>query len=175
MNTLLTNERIALRALEPTDLDLLYEWENDATLWNVSDTIAPYSRQMLWQYLENYTGDIYLSRELRLMAVDTESGEAMGTVDLFNFHPLNNRAELGLYISESYRGKGLGIPMLDLVCAYCRDHLGLRQIYVYIGVDNASCRHLFEQYGFTRVGLLKDWVKRGSRYTDVELLQLLLA
>ena len=173
-STLLTNRHIALRALEPTDLDLLYEWENDVALWSVSDTIAPYSRQMLWQYLENYTGDIYQSRELRLMAVDASSGEAMGTVDLFNFHPLNNRAELGLYLSASYRGKGLGEELLDAVCSYCRDHIGLRQIYVYITVDNEPCLRLFDNYGFTRAGTLKDWVKRGSTYTDVVLFQLLL-
>ena len=30
---LLENERIILRALEPEDLDVLYRWENDASLW----------------------------------------------------------------------------------------------------------------------------------------------
>ena len=42
---LLSNDTIALRPLEPTDLDTLYQWENDTALWVVSDTVAPYSRE----------------------------------------------------------------------------------------------------------------------------------
>ena len=49
MSQLLSNDTITLRALEPTDLDMLYQWENDTALWVVSDTIAPYSRKALWQ------------------------------------------------------------------------------------------------------------------------------
>ena len=174
MNTLLTNGQIALRALEPTDLDLLYEWENDATLWNVTDTIAPYSRQMLWQYLENYTADIYQQQQLRLMAMLDAEKQPIGTVDFFHFNPLNNRAELGLYIAPEFRGEGYGRMVLDLLVSYARDHIGLRQLYVYISVDNAACLQLFDCYGFVRVGILKDWVKRGNTYRDVVLMQLLL-
>ena len=75
--SLLNDNVIALRALEPTDLDVLFKWENDTDLWTVTDTVAPYSRQVLWQYLENYTADIYQSHELRLMAVLKDTGEAV--------------------------------------------------------------------------------------------------
>lgn len=173
MNHNMKGKTISLRALEPTDLDILYKWENDANLWMVTDTMAPFSRQMLWQYLENYTGDIYQSRELRLMACDTVTGEPVGTVDFFNFSPLNNRAELGLFIAPEWRGRGIGREALELLCDYACNHIGLRQIYVYIPVDNEPCLSLFDDYGFTRVGVLKHWVKRGNVYTDVVLMQLI--
>lgn len=168
----LKGEHVLLRALEPTDLDILYKWENDAKLWLVTDTMAPFSRQMLWQYLENYTGDIYQSRELRLMVCDVATGEPIGTVDFFNFSPLNNRAELGLFIAPEFRGRGLGRKALELLCDYACNHIGLRQIYVYITVDNEACLSLFDDYGFSHVGILKHWVKRGNRYTDVVLMQI---
>ena len=41
MSQLLSNDTVTLRALEPTDLDTLYRWENDTALWTVSDTAAP--------------------------------------------------------------------------------------------------------------------------------------
>ena len=74
MSQLLRNDILTLRALEPTDLDTLYRWENDANLWAVSDTIAPYSREALWHYLQDYTGDIYSQRQLRLMILLTDNG-----------------------------------------------------------------------------------------------------
>ena len=173
MSQLLSNEQITLRALEPTDLDTLYRWENDTALWAVSDTTAPYSREALWHYLEGYTGDIYAQRQLRLMITLSADGTPVGTIDFLNFDPLNNRAELGLFIDGNYRGHGLGRQALDLLTAYARDHIGLRQLYVFIALDNEVCLKLFEDYGYSRVGVLKSWVKRGSTYRDVALLQML--
>lgn len=174
MTTLMHNDTLRLRALEPTDLDLLYAWENDATVWTVSDTAAPYSRQVLWQYLENYTGDIYQSRQLRLM-IELNDGTAVGTVDFFHFDPLNNRAELGLLIAPEHRGNGYGQMALQLARDYAAQHIGMRQLYVYIRTDNTTCLKLFQNFGFEQCGVLKSWVKRGRQYHDVALLQLLLS
>ena len=173
MKQLLSNDIVALRALEPTDLDTLYRWENDTALWSVSDTIAPYSREALWHYLENYTGDIYAQRQLRLMITTPTDGSPVGTVDFLNFDPLNNRAELGLFIDSEYRGKGLGRQALELLTAYARDHIGLRQLYVFIALDNEVCLRLFEDFGYSRAGTLKSWVKRGNTYRDVALMQMI--
>ena len=172
MTSLTSNDKVHLRALEPTDLDLLYAWENDANLWAATDTIAPYSRQTLWQYLENHTGDIYKSRQLRLI-IETNDSPAIGTVDFFNFDPLNNRAELGLFIATEHRGRGYGRLALQLIRDYAEQHIGLRQLYVYIRTDNTACLNLFIHFGFTQAGLLQAWVKRGRDYHDVALLQLI--
>jgi diamine N-acetyltransferase len=174
MKKLLSNEVITLRPLEPTDLDTMYQWENDTALWVVSDTVAPYSRASLWQYLEGYTGDIYSQRQLRLMITLTSDGTPVGTIDYLNFDPLNNRAELGLFIDTRYQGKGLGHQALELLTQYSREHLGLRQLYVFIRLDNEVCLRLFENYGYRRVGTINSWVKRGNVYHDVALLQMIL-
>ena len=39
----LTNERIYLRAVEPEDMDIMYEMENDPSMWNISNFTVPYS------------------------------------------------------------------------------------------------------------------------------------
>ena len=172
MAQLMKNDSIELRPLEPTDLDTLYNWENDSALWVVSDTVAPYSRAALWQYLENYTGDIFAQRQLRLMITLAGDGTPVGTIDFLNFDPLNNRAELGLFIAAEHRGQGLGRQALELLTAYAREHLGLRQLYVFIALDNTVCLKMFEDYGYRRVGVIQSWVKRGSTYRDVALLQM---
>ena len=174
MSPLLKNNQLVLRALEPDDLDMLYRWENDTALWIVSDTPAPYSREALWRYLEQYTGDIYSQRQLRLMITLAQDGTPIGTVDFINFDPLNNRAELGLFIAGEQRGKGYGRQALELLTSYAREHIGLRQLYVYIALDNEVCLKLFEDYGYRQVGVLQSWVKRGSSYHDVALMQMIL-
>ena len=174
MSQLFKNDTVTLRPLEPTDLDVLYRWENNSALWAASDTPAPYSRKALWDYLEGYTGDIYSQRQLRLMITLTTDGTPAGTVDFLNFDPLNNRAELGLFIAAEHRGKGLGRQSLDLLTAYAREHLGLRQLYVFIAVDNDVCLNLFKRYGYREVGIIESWIKRDTNYRDAALLQMIL-
>ena len=106
------------------------------------------------------------------MVTLSEDGTPVGTIDFLNFDPLNNRAELGLFIADEWRGKGLGRKALDLLTAYARDHIGLRQLYVFIALDNEVCLKLFEDYGYTQAGILQSWVKRGNTYRDVALLQM---
>ena len=65
---------ITLRALEPSDIDLLFQWENDTEIWNVSNTITPFSRYTLEKYVENAHLDIYQVKQLRLMIDVKESG-----------------------------------------------------------------------------------------------------
>ena len=40
----LHNDTIYLRAVELSDVDTLYRWENDSTQWATANTHVPYSR-----------------------------------------------------------------------------------------------------------------------------------
>ena len=39
---MLKGENIQLRALEPSDLETLYHWENDINIWRSKQTITPF-------------------------------------------------------------------------------------------------------------------------------------
>lgn len=38
----LINDRIYLRAVEPEDMDVMYEMENDPSMWDISNFTVPY-------------------------------------------------------------------------------------------------------------------------------------
>lgn len=173
MKKIISNDIVTLRSLEATDLDVLYRWENDTSLWTASNIMAPSPKSYVWQYLQNYDSDIYNTRQLRLMITLTETGEPIGTIDLTNFDPLNNRAELGILITNEYEGKGYGSEALKLTIGYVRDYLGLFQIYALVIEDNNACTALLKKHGFTTAGLLKHWINHGTELHDVEILQLI--
>ena len=52
-------DKIALRAMEPEDLEELYAIENDRSIWDVGSTNVPYSRYALHEYIANATTVIY--------------------------------------------------------------------------------------------------------------------
>lgn len=92
----LTNERIYLRAVEPEDLDIMYEMENDPSMWDISSFTVPYSRFVLKQYIEGSQSDMFADKQLRLMIMRRNDNRALGTVDITDFVPLHSRGQLEL-------------------------------------------------------------------------------
>ena len=66
------NERIRLRAMEPEDLELICEMENDPQQWDISNFTVPYSRYVMKQYMENSQCDMFSDKQLRMMVVRLE-------------------------------------------------------------------------------------------------------
>ena len=94
----LTGKQIELRAVEPEDLDALYRWENDSSLWIYGSTVSPFSRYLLKQYIENYTADITRDKQLRLIIMRKESRQVIGAIDCFDYDITNRKAAIGLLI-----------------------------------------------------------------------------
>ncbi len=153
----LTGEKLYLRALEPEDLEFIYQIENDESIWEISATQTPYSRFLIKQYLENAHQDIYEAKQLRLVMVNMKK-ENIGLIDLFEFDPKNKRVGVGLLIAKSeHKHKGYGKEALQLICNYAFKHLHVHQVYANIGEDNAASIKLFESLDFKQIGVKRDW------------------
>lgn len=167
--------KINLRAIEPEDIDLLYKWENDESIWHLSNTLAPFSRYVLTKYIESAHLDIYQTRQLRLMidAVEGSSSRTVGAIDLFDFEPFHLRAGIGVVIGDSQdRGKGIASLALKELIQYSFETLQLKQLYCNILEDNLVSLNLFKKHGFKEVGLKKSWVKTSNGFLDEYMLQL---
>lgn len=165
---------IRLRALEPKDLDILYEWENDQKLWTVGCTTAPFSRHVLEQYIENSHHDIYSTGQLRFM-IDTinQPTQTIGMVDLYSFEPFHMRSGVGIMIHEDFRGKGYGSEAIDLIIEYVFSFMNFKQLFCEVTSDNSKSLILFKSKGFIQTGTRKEWIRRGNKYIDAHFLQLI--
>lgn len=161
-----------LRALEPEDLEMMYGWENDTTLWRVSGTTAPFSRHMLMRLIEEQQYDIYTTRQQRLV-VEFE-GRAVGAVDLFEFDPQNRRAGVGVVIESDYRRKGLATDALHAAERYAREVLHLHQLWCSVTEDNLASLALFHRLGYNECGRRKEWILTPEGTVDEILMQKIL-
>ena len=169
---MLVGDNVRLRALEPEDLDLFYQWENDSSIWKISQTFAPFSRHLLTQYLNNAQQDIFAAKQLRLMI--EKEGEAIGTIELFDFEPVHMRAGLGIWIvQESDRRKGYAKEALTLMIEYAFFKLQLNQLYCNISSTNQPSINLFSSLDFMLIGLKKKWNKSPNGWEDELMFQLL--
>jgi diamine N-acetyltransferase len=165
---------ISLRALEPEDLELLYEWENNLSNWIISNTVAPFSKYTLKRYLENSHKNIYETGQLRLMIDHTPDSTTIGTIDIFDFDTFHKRAGLGILIAkEEFRRKGYASMSLKCLVDYCFSTLQLHQVYCNILANNCESMDLFKKIGFVQAGIKKDWIKTSDGYIDEYFFQLI--
>jgi diamine N-acetyltransferase len=170
---MLENETIKLRALEPEDLDILYEWENDTTIWHFGETVSPYSRFVLKGYIANSSLNIYEYKQLRLMIELKETKQRIGLLDLFHFDYHNRKSCLGILLAQEYRRKGYARAAIEIITSYAFDFLKIHQLYAYIPDNNEASKALFATSGFTLAGTLTDWISITGEYTDVHIVQLI--
>lgn len=165
-------EKICLRALEPEDVELMYRWENDASVWALSGTIAPFSRHQLQRFLDEQQFDLQQTRQQRLIIETRTEGRAVGALDLFEIDLLNRRAGVGILIAEpDDRGCGYGADALEAVARYAREVLGLQQLWCNIGANNKASRALFQACGYAECGLKRQWLWSADGWQDEVMLQ----
>lgn len=162
-----------LRALEPEDLSVLYEIENDVDVWEHSSTTTPVSMYTLRQYIASCKNDLFEDGLLRL-AVEAD-GELVGLVDLTDFSPLHRRAEVGIVIRKAFRGRGFGREALQQLADYARRVAGLHQLYAVVSALNNPALSLFAKSGYQEAHHLKDWLCSATGEThDATLFQCFL-
>lgn len=161
---------VKLRAMEPEDLDMLYQIENDSSIWHVGTNNVPYSRYALHDYIAHASGDIYTDKEVRLM-IDNENNETVGIVDLVNFSPQHQRAEIGIVIKDGCRNLGYANAAIRKIMSYAHDIVHLHQLYAIVEVSNEISLSLFESLGFSQGIRLKEWTFNGTTYTDAVMMQ----
>jgi diamine N-acetyltransferase len=168
----LENNILKLRALEPEDLDILYRWENDSNLWRYGSTLAPYSRFSLKEYISESRWDIFQSRQLRLMITLKSGNISVGTIDLYDFDPMNLRAGIGILIDGDYRRQGLALQALVLLKDYAFRFLTMKQLYAFVPEKNEASILLFKRGGFEQSGYLHAWIKNDDDvFENVFLMQ----
>ncbi len=166
--------KIRLRPLEPEDVTLLYNWENNMEIWEVSNTRSPFSRYVLTEYIKNSVKDIYETKQLRLIIENWEKN-AVGAVDLFDFDPYHQRAGVGILINDANnRNRGYATDAIEALSQYAVNVLGLKQLWANISADNPDSIRLFKTSGFTESGIKKEWLKTISGWKDEIIFQKIL-
>lgn len=169
------SEHIYLRALESSDLETLYTSENNPSVWKVSNTITPFSKDVLELYLQTAHQDIYINKQLRLMICLNQTNEPIGTIDLFEFDPMHFRVGIGVLIFEEFRKKGYAFEAIELVKQYTQHTLLMNQVFCNISSSNNESIFLFEKCGFEKIGSKKQWNRISmNQYEDELMYQLIL-
>jgi len=164
--------KLRLRALEPTDIEMMYDTENDKSLWVYSNTSSPFSKHTLKKFIENSHLDIIEHKQLRLVIFD--EANSYGFIDLFDYDYVSRRAGVGIIIFEKFRSQGIGSLALKLIEEHVLNYVPIHQLYANISSNNFDSISLFKKNGYNEVGLKKDWVFYNNKFNDELLFQKIL-
>ena len=141
---MLKGKNIVLRPLQNSDLDFLFDIENNTGNWQFGSEQKQYNKQELLDYIANAKTDITVAKQYRFV-IDLNS-TPIGFIDLFDY--TTDSAGVGVIITKDYRNKGFAKEALTLLTDYAFVILDINQLYCSITKDNLRSIKLFTSCGF---------------------------
>lgn len=163
---------VNLRALRWNDKELLYEWITDRDLHILNAAYYPVSEADHEQWFESM---MYKRTDLVIFAIEEcESGDTIGTCQLFNLNGKHRSAELQIRIgSDKYQGHGFGSEAIMLLTKFGFKDLNLHRIYLNVFSSNVRAINSYKKCGFKQEGQLKEAAFVDGKWVDILIMSLL--
>ncbi|WP_267640760.1 GNAT family N-acetyltransferase [Haloarchaeobius amylolyticus] len=165
--TFLRGDRLALRSVEPSDLDFLRHHQNDPAMRGSLTRSFPQTIADAESFLDSVT----VRENLAFVAI--HAGERVGFVALFDVEHVPGRARLGYWVVPEHQGEGYATEMVDLVVEYAFDELRLHKVTADTLAANEASQRVLEKLGFDREGVLREHEYIDGSFVDSHLYAIL--
>jgi len=169
---LLRGTQVRLTALSRDDAATIAGWFGDVGYLRLQDTnlALPKSQAQIAADLEPEKSSNTIVFAIRTVA----DGALIGTIGFYEIEWANQGAWLGMGIGERDAwGQGYGTEALHLALQYAFDELNLHRITLTVIAYNERAIALYEQAGFRREGVFREFGRRDGRRYDMVLYGLL--
>ncbi len=110
--------------------------------------------------------------EHSVLYVVWKNGEIIGDASLSGFsRRMSHRAEFGISVVKSEWGQGIGRALLQKCIMYAKEHM-IELINLEVRSDNIRAIHVYEKYGFRKIGTSPAYYKMDGTYYDFDLMVL---
>jgi RimJ/RimL family protein N-acetyltransferase len=158
--------RLQLRPFVAGDADAVYAACQDPQIHRWTTVPVPYERHHAERYVADNSVAGWEAGAGRSYAVtDATTGELLGTVGLVGYDAAEGTAELGFWVAQGARGRGVAAQASAALARWCFGALGVARLQWLAEVGNEASRRAAERAGFTVEGVLRDRVlaRDGSR------------
>jgi RimJ/RimL family protein N-acetyltransferase len=149
---MLLGETTRLRAIEPADATLCYQWVNDREVTEYLALRYPMSMQAERDWAERASkANTYTDVALAIEIAGT--GEYIGNCGLHGGSPISRSAELGVLIgAKEHWGRGYGFDALRTLLVFGFRDMNLRRVKLDVFAPHTRAILLYERLGFEREG-----------------------
>jgi RimJ/RimL family protein N-acetyltransferase len=135
---------VSLAPMNRARIDATWRWLQQPRLRRLIDTGRSPDRAGNRRYWQARARD----RARRDFAVVTRSGRHVGNCGLLDIDRRRGEAQLWIYLGVA-RGQGCGSGAMTALLAHAFGDLGLRRVYLRVGVDNPRARRFYRGLGFS--------------------------
>lgn len=161
------DERIALSRLKKSDIPILVKHINDPVIFNNTLSLPnPYLTSDGEEYLVQCKEFEHTYGFPNFWVIRYENQLAGGIGLIFNNNVESHKVELGYWIAEPFREKGLMTKVLDQLSAYLFEHFHFVRIEAHVFTENTASIRALEKAGFQKEGILRKAFKKGEVYKD---------
>lgn len=168
---MLKGSLVNLRAVEPDDYRLLWQWVNDPEVmvyWGRpgnSESLPEVSRLEAEQAARGTS---------RKYMVETLDGRAIGQIDYYELNWQARSAWTSIMIADrEYWGGGYGTDAMRTLLSYLFNQMGLHRISLTAHITNTRAIRSYEKNGFTSEGTLREWAYFNGAWIDGILMSVL--
>lgn len=163
--------RIEIRRIEPDDYRALQNISaQPKVVWGTLQ--LPFPSLEVWKKRLAEPADNFYG------LVGCVDGEVVGSASLAANAPSPRRrhaAELGIAVHDAWQGRGIGSALLEALVGLADNWLNLSRIELTVYTDNATAIKLYERFGFTVEGTLKNYTFRDGEFVDAYVMARLRA
>lgn len=169
ISNLLKGNNIKLTSLKEEDLHLLEIWYNDVNFLRHYDVISAFPKGQA--EISEMLLDIQKSNDKYIFAIRTiNENKFIGVTGYENILWNNGVATIYIGIGDtSYRGKGIGKEALSLTMEFGFQELNFHRIQLNVLSYNDPAIKLYENLGFQREGIYRDFIHRDGKRYDMYL------
>jgi len=155
---------LKLDTIEAIDLPILRQWRNDPEIykWCRQNDLINESQQDLWFHNQS------MDPKIRMYLIKTILDTPVGVCGLTDIDLINQRAEFSLYIGKEHQRKGYAKEALKALLAKGFSSMPLNLIWGETFDGNPAAR-LFEEIGFKKEGIRRDFYFKDGKYIDAIL------
>lgn len=159
----LTTARLTLRWMTEADAAALYAIFSDREVtryWSSGPwTDIAQARSAIDDILRQYED----GSKLRLGIILTQTGEMIGSMNLYDIMHTNRRCDIGYALAPTHWGKGYLSEAMAATLDYAFGELNLNRIEADIDPRNGVSARLLEKMKFTKEGYMRErWIVNGE-------------
>ncbi|MFC2053668.1 GNAT family N-acetyltransferase [Chloroflexota bacterium] len=161
-------DRLRLRAVERSDLELFVEWLNDPEVREGLLLHLPMSMAEEEKWFEDMIKRPDVEHPMVIEIRQDESWVMIGNCGIHNIAWRLRSAEVGIFIGEKgYWDQGYGTEAMRLLLDHSFNTLNLNRITLQVYEDNPRAVRAYEKVGFVHEGRARQGMYKNGRYVDI--------
>lgn len=168
----LVGKLVRLRAHEPGDEPLLYEWFNDQEVIQNLTVAYPLSHQQERDFIEQASAASFATAHFAMETL--AEGQLIGNCSIVHTSPENRSGRIGIAIGDKSRwDRGYGTDAMQVLCRFGFEVMNLHRLELDVYAFNERARRVYEKVGFQLEARRREAIFRAGRYEDVLTMGLL--